>query len=210
MIVALAGALLAVTAPPAQAATSSLDVPTTASAPSLDPHADETSFDRAAVAQVGWNSTKSAPATEDTAARIETDGKYLYVRFDASQQERIVSAQPHNGTSSGDLVWIDLQPGGAQGTDYRFSSSPDGSSEATASSGTAPSFDAAGAPYPGGYTVTMKIPLAPLHSAGGSGPWNMQVGRTIAGAGTQCVWSHDGNVAQAGTITLPASVGILP
>ncbi|HEU5481122.1 MAG TPA: hypothetical protein VFU90_14860 [Candidatus Tumulicola sp.] len=203
IIMALAGALLAASALPAQAA-SSLDVPTASAAPSVDPRADDTSFDPAAVAQLGWNSTKSQPAAEDTTARIATDGKYLYVRFDAAQTERIVSAQPADGKSTGDLVWVDLQPG-SSGASYRFASSPDGSSNATASTGTAPAFAAAGSTYDGGYTVTMKIPIADLHGAGGT--WNVQFGRTIAGSGQQMVWSHDGNVAQAGTMTMPASVG---
>lgn len=202
---ALVGALLAAGAVPAYAA-SSLEVPTSSTAPSVDPHADDTSFNNAAVAQINWNSSKSQSATEDTTARITTDGKNLYVRFDAVQTERIVSAQPVDGKSSGDLVWVELQPGGA-GTTYRFAASPDGSSNATASTGSAPTFSASGAPYDGGYTVTMTIPLASLSGAHAGATWNAQFGRSIAGSGAALVWSHDGNVAQAGTLTMPASVG---
>ena len=202
-VLALAAAMLAAGALPAQAA-SSLEVPTTSTAPSVNPQADFSTFDPAAVAQLGWDSTKSQPATEDTTARISTDGKYLYVRFDATQQERIVSSQPVDGKSTGDLVWVDLQPG-ANGPTYRFASSPDGSSSATVACGAAPGFSSAGSTYDGGYTVTMKIPIADLHGAGGT--WNVQFGRAIAGSGQQMVWSHDGNVAQAGTMTMPASVG---
>lgn len=203
---ALVGALLAAGAVPAYAA-SSLEVPTTSTAPSVDPHADDTSYNNAAVAQIAWNSAKLQSANEDTTARVTTDGKYLYVRFDAVQTERIVSAQPVDGKSSGDLVWVELQPGGAGTTSYRFAASPDGSSGSTASSGTAPAFDASGASYDGGYTVTMKIPLAELSGAHAGGTWSAQFGRAIAGSGAQLVWSHDGNVAQAGTLTMPASVG---
>lgn len=203
---ALVGALLAAGAVPAYAA-SSLEVPTTSMAPSVDPHADDTSFNNAAVAQINWNSAKSQNANEDTTARVTTDGKYLYVRFDAVQTERIVSAQPVDGKSSGDLVWVELQPGGAGAMSYRFAASPDGSSSATASSGAAPAFSSSGATYDGGYTVTMKIPLAELSGAHPGGSWNAQFGRAVAGSGAQLVWSHDGNVAQAGTLTMPASVG---
>lgn len=203
---ALVGALVAAGAVPAYAA-SSLEVPTTSTAPSVNPHADDTSYNNAAVAQIGWNSAKSQNANEDTTARVATDGKNLYVRFDAVQTERIVSSQPVDGKSSGDLVWVELQPGGTGATTYRFAASPDGASSATASSGAAPAFSASGATYDGGYTVTMKIPLAEISGAHAGGTWNAQFGRSIAGSGAQLVWSHDGNVAESGTMTMPASVG---
>ncbi|MBV8117782.1 MAG: hypothetical protein JOZ01_07370, partial [Candidatus Eremiobacteraeota bacterium] len=164
------------------------------------------SFGTSAVAQLAWNSTQMRDADEETSARVTTDGKFLYVRFDASQKERIASAKPVDGKSDGDLVWIDLQPGGSNAPVYRFAAGPDGSSGATASNGAAaPAFETAGATYDGGYTVTMKIPLAALRPSAGS--WNTQFGRAVHASGQQFVWSHDGNVAQAGTMTLPASVG---
>lgn len=209
-LTALFAALLAAGALPAFAA-SSIDVPVATTAPSMDPHVDEVSFDPAAAAQLSWNTTQSKAASEPTVARITTDGKYLYVRFDASQNERIVSAQPVDGKSTGDLVWVDLWPSGANGAVYRFASSPDGSNSATASSGaTVPAWQSSGATYPGGYTVTMKIPLAGLHAAGAA--WNVQFARSIQGTGQQMVWSHEGqsapdSVAEAGTMNLPSSVG---
>ena len=104
-----------------------------------------TSFDPAAVAQLSWDSTKSRPAAEDTIARIATDGKFLYVRFDATQTERIVSTQPVDAKSSGDLVWVEPAARAASNaTIYHFASSPDGSSGATASTGTAPAFTSVG------------------------------------------------------------------
>jgi hypothetical protein len=106
-------------------------------------------------------------------------------------------------------VWIDVQPGGASGTSYRFASAPDGSSGATATSGTAPAFQASGATYDGGYTVTMKIPIAGLQGAQ-SGSWSVQFGRGVHASGQQFVWSHDGNVADSGTMTMPTSVGLTP
>lgn len=207
IMIALVGALFATGAVPALAA-SSIDVPTSATAPSVDPRADDATFDPSAVAQLAWDSTKLHPASEQTMARVATDGKFLYVRFDASQSERIVSSQPVDGKSSGDLVWIDLQPSGASGPLYRFAASPDGSNGATASDGTAPVFQASGATFSGGYTVTMKIPLAELHGVAAGGPWNAQFARSIQATGDRLVWSHDGNVAQAGTMTMPTAVGV--
>ncbi|MGA8533985.1 MAG: sugar-binding protein [Candidatus Tumulicola sp.] len=206
IIIAATAALLAAGALPALAA-SAIDVPTASTAPSVDPRADDTAFDPSAIAQLSWNSTQTRDADESTTARVTTDGKYLYVRFDAAQKERIVSAQPVDGKSDGDLVWIDLQPSGTSGPLYRFVSSPDGSSGATASSGTAPAFQASGATYDGGYTVTMKIPLASLRGMSSAGSWNAQFARSVHASGQEYVWSHDGNVAQAGTMTMPAAVG---
>ena len=208
MTLVLAAAVLAATATPVLAA-SNIAVPTAATAPSVDPRSDDTTFDPAAIAQLGWNSTQSRDANEETTARISTDGKFIYVRFDAAQNERIASESVTGASSDGDLVWIDLQPG-ANAPSYRFVANPSGASGATASgSSAAPAFTAAGATYDGGYTVTMKIPLAQLSGAQ-SGSWSAQFGRTVHATGQQFVWSHDGNVAQAGTLTMPASVGVAP
>lgn len=208
MTFALAGLLLALGALPASAA-SAISVPTTRTAPPVDPRADDSTFQPAAVAQLGWNSTQSRDANEETVARVSTDGTYLYVRFDAAQQERIASAPVADGKSDGDLVWIDVQPGGASGASYRFASTPDGSSGSTATTGTAPAFQASGTTFDGGYTVTMKIPIAGLQGAQ-SGSWSVQFGRGVHASGQQFVWSHDGNVADSGTMTMPTSVGVTP
>lgn len=207
MTLVLAGLALAASALPASAA-SAISVPTSQTAPSVDPRADDSTFQPAAVAQLGWNSTQSRDANEETIARVTTDGKYLYVRFDASQQERIASAAVTDAKSDGDLVWIDVQPG-ASGASYRFAAAPDGSSGASASQGSAPAFTASGATYDGGYTVTMKIPIAGLQGAQ-SGSWSVQFGRAVHASGQQFVWSHNGNVADAGTMTMPTSVGVAP
>ncbi|HTX59648.1 MAG TPA: hypothetical protein VMH02_08190 [Verrucomicrobiae bacterium] len=205
---ALAGALAAAGIAPALAA--DLSVPVASTAPTVDPNADITTFTPAAVADLGWNSTDSRAAGEDTSARVTTDGKYLYVRFDATQKERIVSAPVADGKSNGDLVWVDLWPSGSSGTEYRFISSPDGTSEATASSGTAPAFSASGTTFDGGYTVTMKIPLDSLRGASANGAWNVQFARSIHSSGEQMVWSHEAgsaspdDLAAAGTMTLPS------
>lgn len=208
--IALVGALLAVGATPALAA-SEITIPVASTAPSTDPGSDETTFDPAAIAQLSWDSTTSKAAAESTTARITTDGKFLYVRFDAAQNERVASAQPVNGKSDGDLVWIDLWPAGANGALYRYAASPDGSGSATTSTGAAaPAMQSSGTTFPGGYTVTMKIPLAALRGVQGGGAWNVQLARSIHATGQQLVWSHEGDtataddLASAGTMTLPS------
>jgi hypothetical protein len=201
--IALAAALVAASATPALAAAPTLDVPIASSAPSMDPRADETSFDPAAFAQLSYTNA-GTKSTEGTDAHISTDGKFLYVRFDASQKEKI---------GAGDSVGIDLWPSGSSGTLYRFAASPNGTKDANAAAtAAAPSWDASGSTFDGGYAVTMKIPLAGLHGVSGNGPWNVQLVRSIGSTGQQLVWSHDGatapadDLAQAGTMTLPAAV----
>jgi hypothetical protein len=203
--IALAAALVAASATPALAAAPTLDVPIASSAPSMDPRADETSFDPAAFAQLSYTNTGTKSA-EGTDAHISTDGKFLYVRFDASQKEKI---------GTGDSVGIDLWPSGSGGSFYRFAASPNGTKDANTAAAAAPSWDASGTTFDGGYAVTMKIPLAGLKGVSGSGPWNVQLVRSIAANGQQLVWSHDGtpapadDLAQAGTMTLPAAVSSL-
>jgi len=201
--IALAAALVAASATPALAAAPSLDVPVASTAPSMDPSADETTFDPSAIAQLSWTNS-GAHAAESTDAHISTDGKFLYVRFDASQKEKI---------GTGDSVGIDLWPSGSGGSLYRFAASPNGTQDANpAAAAAAPSWTATGATFDGGYAVTMKIPLAGLHGVSGTGPWNVQLVRSIGANGQQLVWSHDGtpapadDLAQAGTMTLPAAV----
>jgi hypothetical protein len=204
--IALAAALVAASATPAFAATSTLDVPVAKTAPTLDAHADESAFDPSALAQLSF-STSGDKAKESTDVHLTTDGTFLYVRFDASQSEKI---------GSSDRVGIDLWPSGSSGSLYRFASSPDGTKDANAAAtAAAPSWVVSSNEFDGGYTVTMKIPLAGLHGVSGTGPWNVQLVRSIGATGQQLVWSHDGtsaaadDLAQAGTMTIPAAVSSL-
>lgn len=206
---ALLGALLATSAIPALAAPN-LSIPIAATAPPTNPNADISTFAPAAIADLTWNARTSKDANESTSAMLATDRTYLYVRFDASQSERIDSAAFVDGQTGGDAVAVDLWPAGAGGTHYHFAAAPDGTPGASASSGTAPAFQSSGTTYPGGYVVTMKIPLAALHGTPGS--WNVQLSRTVAASGATYVWSHDGSgspdgLAQAGTMVVPAAIG---
>jgi hypothetical protein len=201
--IALVGALVAAGVTPALAAGPSLDVPIASRAPSMDPTSDEAKFDPAALAQLAWTSTGDQ-AAEPTDVHVTTDGKYLYVRFDAIQNEKI---------GSGDSVGIDLWPSGSGGSLYRFAVGPDATRTANdAAAAAAPGWKASAFAFTGGYTVTMQIPLAGLHGVASGGPWNVQLVRSIGANGQQLVWSHDGpsapadDVAQAGTLNLPATV----
>lgn len=217
----LAFALLAVAAP-AAAATPPLTVPTLA-APPLDPTADGGGWAQAATAQLGHDLTRSAGNVEPTTVRVATDGRFLYVRFDALQRAPVVATQHsndvvtggntgNNGTiawGSDDAVWVDLWPTGPGGFAYQFEANANGSHNEASSENAAfaPQWDSRGAVTPTGYTVTMAIPLAVLHGAH-TGAWRAQFVRYVRSTGAQDVWSSgtgqtvpDG-IAYAGTIAL--------
>ncbi|HEX3457442.1 MAG TPA: hypothetical protein VHR97_05755 [Candidatus Baltobacteraceae bacterium] len=186
--------------------------------PPLDPSAPAAGWSQAAALDLPWDAVRSRPASEPTKAWIASDGRFLYVRFDAVQHEPIVAVQHTNdvGQGSDDEVWIDLWPNGTSGYFYQFYSTPNGthyqfSSENT---GYSPDWDAQGVTRAGGYTVTMKIPFNVMRNARG-GTWHAQFVRYVRSTGEQQVWSYDrvqmqpdsyGNsdYAHAGSIGVPA------
>ena len=194
-LIALAGALVAAGALPALAA-SSLNVPVVAAAPS-----SSAGFSGGATAQLSWNATDSrATDGQPATASVISDGKYLYVRFDASQ------TAPMIGSAGGDSVAIDLWPNGTSGDVYHYGVGLDGSRTTESTANTA-GWESSVATRAGGYTVTMKIPMSVV-SAGSSS--QVQFSRWIASTGEAQVWAHSGgssDVAQAGALTFASSVG---
>jgi hypothetical protein len=219
-VVALA---LLVLAMPAAAATPPLTVPTLTAPPPLDPSAGPAGWAQAASATLEHDVTRPAGSVEPTTVRIATDGRFLYVRFDAVQHAAVVATQHSNdvvtGGSAGnngtiawgndDAVWVDLWPTGPAGFAYQFEANANGSHNEASSENAAfaPQWDSRGAVTPAGYTVTMAIPLAVLHGAR-TGSWRAQFARYVRASGAQEVWSSgsgqtvpDG-IAYAGTIAL--------
>lgn|SRR5579883_3495301 len=185
--------------------------------PPLDPGAPASAWSGAASLQLSWDAVKSRPATEPTKAWIATDGRALYVRFDAVQREPIAAAQHTNdvGQGSDDEVWVDLWPNGVSGYFYQFYATPNGTHYEYSSENTAysPNWESQGSVHGGTYTVTMKIPLDVIRNAHG-GTWKAQFVRYVRATGEQQVWSYDrvqmqpdtyGNAdyAHAGSVTLP-------
>ncbi|MBV8148217.1 MAG: hypothetical protein JO092_03910 [Candidatus Eremiobacteraeota bacterium] len=154
--------------------------------------------------------------------RVATDGKFLYVRFDAAQREPLVATQHSNDTVAGgsnfngglawtdDAVWVDLWPTGPAGFQYQFEANPNGAhNEASSENASfAPQWDSQGAHTSDGYTVTMAIPLAVVHGAH-AGTWRVQFVRYVRSTGELNVWSSDSaqtnpdDPARAGYVTLP-------
>lgn len=196
-IFAIAGALcMTMSAAPAFAATS-LDVPTVASAPSLDPHAPS-AWGNAGTATLAFDSS-GGRANEPATVHVVRDGTSLYVRFDVPQREQIM------GYQGGDSVAIDLWPSGS-GDRTHLGVSLDGKHSVDSTENTA-NWDTAAATSSNGYVVTMKIPLSALGSSS-----RVQFSRWNATTGEMQLWSHDGgqaadDLAQAGTLTFASSVG---
>ena len=122
-----------------------------------------------------------------------TDGNYLYVGFDAQQQQRISAGQHTNDTSlnNDDYVSVYFWPNGSNGFEYMFASNPNGTHVSMSSENTsyAPVWRSAGKAHAGGYTVTMRIPLDAIKGAG-SGAWGLQFARFVATTQDDLVWQH--------------------
>jgi len=201
----------------------SLLVPAVASAPSLDPRVSvASSWPTTAAITLRWNVAQAQPATDSTSVRAATDGRFLYVRFDADQSEPIIAAQHSDDTVPGvsnangviawgdDAVWVDLWPTGPGGFQYQFEANPNGSHNEASSENAAfaPRWESHGAKSDGGYTVTMALPLSVVHGAH-VGSWRMQFCRYVRSTGALDVWSYDpaqttpDDAKRAGDVTVP-------
>ena len=196
-----------------------LTVPSVQSAPPIDGTLDHDGWKSAATASLGWDLQGHKPAPDPTTAYIESDGKFLYVAFDAKQRSAVVATQHTDdaGQGSDDDVTVELWPGGVNGFLYQFTSNPIGTHYQSSSenSGFRPQWWSAGSVHDGGYTVTMKIPLAVLHGAA-SQKWLVQFSRRVEATGDLDVWSYDVNETDptssiyAGTMTGIRAVAVHP
>jgi hypothetical protein len=196
----------------------SLTVPLVQSAPPVDGSLGA-AWKSAATITLDWDIQGHKHAPQQTTAYIETDGKFLYVAFDARQSGSIIATQHTDDVGQGadDEVDVDLWPGGKTGFFYQFSSNPIGTHYQSSSenSGFRPEWTSAGTVHDGGYVVTMKIPLSVLHGAGAR-LWSAQFTRRVESTGDIDVWSYDvnetdpTNSAYAGTLTGIRAVAAAP
>jgi hypothetical protein len=191
-------------------------------APSLQPNAPVTAWNRSAAVSLRWDVGHARAADDATTVHIATDGKFLYIRFDAQQREPLMAAQHSDDTVVGgsninggiawtdDAVWVDLWPTGPAGFQYQFEANPNGAHNEASSENTAfaPAWQSHGAATAGGYVVTMAIPLAVIHGAH-AGTWRVQFVRYVRSTGAMNVWSYDSaqtnpdDPARAGKVTIP-------
>jgi hypothetical protein len=163
---------------------------TTTAAPPLDPAAV---WPLSAALSLDWDFTNGKPAAEPTRVQIVADTKELYVRFEVVQHEPIVSSQHvnDNGDGSDDEVSVYLWPSGGSGFRYQFSTTPNGThyQYSTENGIYAPTWTSNGRTTPGGYVVTMAIPLGALR-ADGRKEWLAQFTRFTQRAGAVDEWTH--------------------
>ncbi len=186
-----------------------------ATAPPLAPSGPAVGWNLAANAPLTWDVDHRGRAGEATVARIATDGRYIYVRFDATQSEPIAAAQHSNDVGQGndDAVWIDLAPEGLRGYSYQFQATPNGTHYALSTENTSysPNWESYGKIGSGGYTVTMKIPLTVIRGVH-AGEWLVQFVRYVHATGAHFVWSYDAaqtnpdDFARAGHAVMPAAI----
>jgi hypothetical protein len=205
------------------AALLALTVPVTKDPPSLDP-GSTAPWPQSLRLELPWDVAHAHPAEEKTTVRLCTDGKFLYVRFDAQQSDPISATQHSDDLITGgsvgnqgslswsndDAVWIDLWPMGAGGFQYQFEANPNGSHNESSTENTdfSPQWQSRGVTTAGGYTVTMAIPLGVIHG-GRAGTWRAQFLRYTHASGAEYVWSYDraqtqgDDVSRAGELYLP-------
>ena len=200
MIALLAAAVIAQAAPtapspaPAQYIGARIDLPKTDKGPAIDGTlSDPVWKSTAAKVDLAWNLRDQQPASESTTAYLLTDGRFLYVAFDAQQLRAIQAGQHSNdsGLGNDDRVSVYLWPNGSSGFEYSFSANPVGTYTSSSSENTAfaPRLDSAGTLRNGGYTVTMRIPLRVLKGAS-SGSWGIQLARFVSATQDDYVWQH--------------------
>jgi hypothetical protein len=169
-------------------------LPTVSKPPAIDGTLSDPAWkNTAAKVLLRWNLRDQQAATQDTTAYIMTDGRYLYVGFDAQQRQRIEAGQHTNDTAltDNDYVAVYFWPNGSNGFAYEFQANPNGTHVATSSENTAyaPRWESAGRTHDGGYSVTMRIPLRAMKGANG-GAWGLQFARYIAATQDDYVWQH--------------------
>jgi hypothetical protein len=174
--------------------------------PPLAPTASVSAWTKTAAGSLTWDVGHARPSQDSTTVHVSTDGKFLYVRFDAQQREPLMAAQHSDDTVAGgsninggiawtdDAVWVDLWPTGPAGFQYQFESNPNGAHNEASSENTAfaPTWQSHGAATADGYVVTMAIPLAVVHGAH-AGTWRVQFVRYVRSTGALNVWSYDGS-----------------
>jgi hypothetical protein len=185
---------LAVTPARAESTLQALSIPTVTTAPPLDPKADVATWNDAISATLPWDVQHQRPSSETATARIATDGKNLFVRFDVPQREALLAQQHANDVGDGtdDEVWIDLWPNGNSGFYYQFAATSSGTHYQYSSENTAyaPTWETHGNAYSGGFTVTMRIPISVMRGSGNKNAWKMQFVRIVRSTGERQIWSY--------------------
>ena len=171
-----------------------LAIATVAAPPPLDPRADPAAWNAIPAVSLAWDVQHQRRATEPAQARLATDGRFFYARFDVKQRERLLQIQHANNVGDGtdDEVWVDFWPGGNAGFYYQFAATSNGTHFQYSSENSVyePTWESHGSAFDGGFTVTMKIPIDILRGTGNGSTWKVQFVRIVRSTGERQIWSY--------------------
>ncbi len=168
-------------------------IPQTNSPPPIDGNLDNPAWKNAAVVQLSYNLREHRSAADKTTDYVLTDGTYVYIGVRAQQNAPVRALQHTNdvGVDTDDEVQVDLWPNGTAGFRYIFITTALGTHYQFSSENNSydPTWWSVGKIVPGGFTVTMKIPLGVMHGSG-SGTWRVQFARLVMATNDDLVWSY--------------------
>jgi hypothetical protein len=175
----------------------SLTIPVLSVPPQLTLDFAATPWTKAAKVDLGYDRLTHAPSSEPTNAYVWTDGKYLFVGFDATQTRSSLVMNQHSnnvGVDTDDEVKISLWPGGRNGFNYQFIATPAGTKYqySTENTNYEPTWDVITKTRSNGFSVAMRIPLNVMR---GSHPhdWLVQFTRWEVTTGSLYAWSGGEN-----------------
>jgi len=207
-----AGSMAAASALEPAATSDLLTVPVVASAPMMNGTLSDPLWQKAATATLGYDVNLHQPAKQPTTAYLLTDGKFLYVGFDVKTTAPIRAQEHTNGVGmdTDDEVQIDLWPGGDQGFQYKFTSTPIGTHYqfSTENNSFEPTWASAGKVNDGGYTVTMQIPLGVMRGAGKL--WRVQLIRLSPATREALVWRGAASQSDFNDVTYSGKLAGIP
>lgn len=207
----LFGTRIAVDAAPRTSYRGALALPTVKRAPVLANGLKDPAWSSATKIEVDYDLRTRRDDSDGMTVYGMTDGTYLYFAFDVKQNVTITADRVQNdtGVGSDDAVAAYLYPNGPTGFTYAFISNPIGTHNAFSSENTAyaPSWQSYGHILPGGYVVTMKIPLDAI-KGGQSDTWRANFRRVISKTLDDYDWSYAGN-AIAGNDPPPVDAGTM-
>jgi hypothetical protein len=172
--------------------------------PKIDGTLDDPVWLKGTHVTLDWDIQFQRTASEKTDAYILADDKNIYVAIVARQSEPITATLHTNDVTlaADDLVRVYLWPGGNQGFEYGFVSTPIGTHNefSTENTAYAPSWTSVGKIDKFGYTITMQIPFDIMRGDGRS-TWRLQVERVVHLNGQDFEWAH--NPAQTAVDSAP-------
>lgn len=189
-----------------------ITVPVVTQAPSMDGTLSDPLWQKAATANLGYDVNFHQPAKSSATAYIMTDGKFMYVGWDVKTTAPITASERTNGVGldTDDEVQVDLWPGGDQGFQYKFTSTPLGTHYqfSTENNSFEPTWTSVAKINSGGFTVNMKIPLNVMRGSGKK--WRVQFIRFSPATREALVWRGAASQSDFNDVTYSGYLSGIP